>query len=131
MAKSKTYDEFVEKFKPKLTTDEYYTLEEVYAVVLDWVRRNSVVPFDDAQVMRPFRPGGDYQAEDYDGRVVIDNPPFSILSSIVRWYTEHGVRFFLFAPAQTLLVAVYVVHHEHAPRRIRPIQRPRAGPGDI
>ena len=105
MVKSKTYESFVEKFKPKLTTDDCYTPEEVYAVVLDWVKRNSVVHFGDAQVVRPFRPGGDYQAEAYDGRVVVDNPPFSILSSIIRWYTEQGVRFFLFAPALTLLSA--------------------------
>lgn len=32
----------------------------------------------------------------------IDNPPFSILSQICRFYTERGIRFFLFAPALTL-----------------------------
>ena len=34
--------------------------------------------------------------------MVIDNPPFSILSQICRFYTERGIRFFLFAPALTL-----------------------------
>ena len=56
-----------------------------------------------APVIRPFYPGGDYEHEPYpDGCVVIDNPPFSILSQICRFYTERGIRFFLFAPALTL-----------------------------
>ena len=33
---------------------------------------------------------------------MVDNPPFSILSEIVRWYDEKGIRFFLFAPSLTL-----------------------------
>lgn len=34
--------------------------------------------------------------------MVIDNPPFSILSQICRFYQEHNIRYFLFAPALTL-----------------------------
>ena len=34
--KSKTYDEFVEKFKPKKTTDDCYTPPLVYDAVRDW-----------------------------------------------------------------------------------------------
>ncbi len=53
--------------------------------------------------MRPFYPGGDFEAVDYGPNdVVVDNPPFSIITRIVRWYTERGVRFFLFAPYLTL-----------------------------
>ena len=53
--------------------------------------------------MRPFWPGGDYQRENYPaGCVVVDNPPFSILSQICRFYNAHGVKYFLFAPALTL-----------------------------
>ena len=56
-----------------------------------------------APVVRPFYPGGDYERETYpDGCVVIDNPPFSILSQICRFYMERGIRFFLFAPSLTL-----------------------------
>lgn len=33
---------------------------------------------------------------------MVDNPPFSILSEILRWYDENGVKFFLFAPTLTL-----------------------------
>ena len=54
-------------------------------------------------MIRPFYPGGDYEHETYpDGCVVIDNPPFSILSQICRFYKERGIQFFLFAPALTL-----------------------------
>ena len=103
MPKSSTYEEFVEKFKPKKTTDDCYTPPAVYEAVLAWVEANSRVAFDRSQVLRPFKPGGDYESEDYRGRVVIDNPPFSILSKIVNFYLGRGVKFFLFAPALTLL----------------------------
>ena len=47
----------------------------------------------------PFYPGGDYEREEYpQGCTVVDNPPFSILSKIVKHYQERGVGFFLFAP---------------------------------
>ena len=56
------------------------------------------------KVVRPFWPGGDYEKHDYShGAVVIDNPPFSILAKIVRFYNEKQVPFFLFAPSLTLL----------------------------
>lgn len=37
--------------------------------------------------------------------VVIDNPPFSIVSQIVRFYLKRGIKFFLFAPHLTLFSA--------------------------
>lgn len=36
MPKSKTYEEFVDKFKPKKTTDDCYTPQIVYEAVKDW-----------------------------------------------------------------------------------------------
>ncbi len=96
------YDGFVEKFKPKLTTDDCYTPPAVYDVVLDWVRRTCDI--EGCNIVRTFYPGGDYQATEYgENDVVVDNPPFSIITKIVRWYTERGVRFFLFAPYLTIL----------------------------
>ena len=92
------YDGFVEKFKPKKTTDDCYTPENVYAVVRDWAIAHYGIP-PDAEIVRPFWPGGDYEAYDYPaGCVVIDNPPFSIMAKIVRFYHAQGVRYFLFAP---------------------------------
>lgn len=52
MAIGETYEEFVDKFKPKKTTDDCYTPPSVYTVISD-------------------------------GAVVLDNPPFSILTSIL------------------------------------------------
>lgn len=95
------YSDFVEKFKPKRTTDDCYTPEPVYNAVRDWVLKE-VPEVRDLRIVRPFYPGGDYQSEDYEGAVVIDNPPFSIISEIKRFYIEHGVPFFLFAPSLTL-----------------------------
>ena len=46
------YDGFVEKFKPKKTTDDCYTPPEVYAVVLDYVRERWGV--EESDVVRPF-----------------------------------------------------------------------------
>ena len=57
--KSATYEEFTDKFKPKLTTDDCYTPEEVYATVLDYARKAYSIP-DDAEVIRPFYPGGGF-----------------------------------------------------------------------
>ncbi|MEG0513609.1 MAG: hypothetical protein RR653_12945, partial [Clostridia bacterium] len=65
-----TYDEFVEKFKPKLTTDDCYTPQWIYDVVLGWVRKEYGIG-EETRIVRPFRPGGDYQAEDYSGDTVV------------------------------------------------------------
>lgn len=96
------YRAFTEKFKPKKTTDDCYTPQGVYDAVLRWViKEYDIAPT--TRIMRPFYPGGDYQAEDYSGDcVVVDNPPFSILAQIKRWYAEHGIRYFLFAPGTSL-----------------------------
>ncbi len=95
------YDGFVEKFKPKKTTDDCYTPQPVYDAILGWVRENADI--EGREIVRPFYPGGDYENYDYpDGCVVIDNPPFSILSKITRFYTARGIMFFLFAPHLTL-----------------------------
>ena len=96
------YDAFVEKFKPKLTTDDCYTPENVYEAVKAWVLKHYDID-QSAQVVRPFWPGADYKREAYpEGCVVIDNPPFSIISEIEQWYMKNGIRFFLFAPALTI-----------------------------
>ena len=98
---SEEYQAFVEKFKHKLTTDDVYTPENIYNALLGWARKH--YDLGAAQIVRPFYPGGDYQSADYpDGCVVVDNPPFSILSEICAWYEERGVRYLLFAPGLTL-----------------------------
>ena len=95
------YQAFVDKFTPPKTTDDCYTPVNIYETVKAWVLQR--YELGKPEVIRPFYPGGDYTAETYPkGCVVIDNPPFSILSDICRWYQEHGVRFFLFAPAVSL-----------------------------
>ena len=95
------YQAFVEKFKPKKTTDDCYTPEPVYKAVRTWaVQRYGL---EGRPVVRPFYPGGDYERFDYpEGCVVIDNPPFSILSQICRTYEALEIPFFLFAPTLTL-----------------------------
>nr|DAE53159.1 MAG TPA: DNA N-6-adenine-methyltransferase [Caudoviricetes sp.] len=98
--KSKTYEEFVEKFKPKKTTDDCYTPPTIYEVVKQWACDEYGI--DPDKIVRPFYPGGDYEAFPYpDGAVVVDNPPFSILAGICTFYLEHGIPFFLFAPSLT------------------------------
>lgn len=96
------YDGFVEKFKPKKTTDDCYTPENVYNAVRDWAVNE--YGLEGREIVRPFWPGADYQAFDYPpGCVVIDNPPFSIISEIVKWYAANGVDYFLFSPYLTNL----------------------------
>ena len=98
---SEEYQEFLDKFTPAKTSDDCYTPANIYAAVKAWaLKRYSL---EAAEVIRPFYPGGDYQKAAYpEGSVVIDNPPFSILSEICKWYQEHSVRFFLFAPGTSL-----------------------------
>ncbi len=100
--KKTDYESFVEKFKPKKTTDDCYTPSHVYDVVLQWVRSNCNID-DRCNIVRPFYPGGDYEAYEYkENDVVVDNPPFSIITKITRYYVNHGIRFFLFAPHLTV-----------------------------
>lgn len=88
------YRDFVEKFKPQKTTDDCYTPQPVFDAVADWVANE--YGFDRTQFVRPFWPGGDYERADYpDSCVVVDNPPFSILSEIVRFFQAENIRFFL------------------------------------
>lgn len=90
------YFAWLQKFDKKFTTDETFTPPAVYQVVQDWVcRRYALNP---ETIIRPFYPGGDYQNEDYSDRVVLDNPPFSIISKIVKYYESEGVSYFLFCP---------------------------------
>lgn len=104
------YNEFVDKFKQKKTTDDCYTPDNVYEAVAEWVSKEYGIGRSD--MVRPFYPGGDYRSEDYaPGCCVVDNPPFSILSEIERFYQEHGVRFFLFAPTLTMFSRVDGVCH--------------------
>ena len=99
--KSKKYEEFVEKFKPKKTTDDCYTPPAVYEAVKGWAVKE--YGLEEKEIVRPFYLGGDYENFNYsDNTVVIDNPPFSILSKIMDFYTAKGIKFFLFAPHLTL-----------------------------
>ena len=103
------YNEFLEKFEAKKTTDDCYTPDVVYNAVAEWVAQEYGANRDD--FVRPFYPGGDYQAYKYkSGAVVVDNPPFSILAQIVKFYVESGIRFFLFAPTLTLFSSASAVN---------------------
>lgn len=93
------YEGFVEKFKPKKTTDDCYTPQLIYEAVANWAANE--YKLDKTKFLRPFYPGGDYEKYDYNGGIVVDNPPFSILSQIIKFYVEHDVKFFLFAPTLT------------------------------
>jgi hypothetical protein len=95
------YNEFLDKFEAKKTTDDCYTPPIVFDAIADWVAQEYKV--EKAFFCRPFYPGGDYQNEKYkSGCVVVDNPPFSILAEILQFYCERGIKFFLFAPSLTL-----------------------------
>lgn len=97
---SQEYQDFLEKFKPKKTTDDCYTPGNIYDVVKAWAVEE--YGLHGRPVIRPFYPGGDYEAETYpENCVVIDNPPFSILSEICEFYNMVGIDYFLFCPALT------------------------------
>jgi len=94
------YEGFVDKFKVKKTTDDCYTPKEVYKIIIDYV--NEKCDLTNKKIILPFYPGGDYESIDYDNNcVVIDNPPFSIITKICKYYIERGIKFFLFCPHLT------------------------------
>ena len=69
--------------------------------MLSYVRENCAI--EGLEIIRPFWPGGDYKNIEYpDNCVVIDNPPFSIISKITKFYIKRKIKFFLFAPHLTL-----------------------------
>ncbi len=96
------YEVFKEKFVHKKTTDDCYTPDSVYECVKEWVFEK-YPQIKDCSIVRPFYPNGNYKEYDYsDNCIVLDNPPFSILSQIIKWYCDKGIRFFLFAPSLTV-----------------------------
>ena len=98
------YLEFVDKFKPKHTTDDCYTPDNIYDSVAEYVARTYGKSREN--FVRPFYPGGDYQRYKYKpDDIVVDNPPFSILAEIVSFYASEGISFFIFAPTLTLFTS--------------------------
>lgn len=103
---SEEYQAFLQKFENKKTTDDCYTPEGVYDAIRDWAV--NYYHLEGRTIVRPFYPGGDYQAVHYaPDAVVLDNPPFSLLSEILDFYLAHDVKFFLFAPG--LVVFNYLI----------------------
>ena len=95
------YDDFVEKSEIKKTTDDCYTPDVIYKIVVDYVHQH--YDLTNKEIIRPFFPGGDYECIDYnENSIVIDNPPFSIISKITKFYINNNIKFFLFAPHLTL-----------------------------
>ena len=94
------YDAFVDKFKPKKTTDDCYTPPQIYEAVCAWVENEYKV--NRRKFIRPFYTGGDYKNHQYPaGGIVVDNPPFSIMKQIVEYYVAKDIKFFLFCPGLT------------------------------
>ena len=94
------YNAFLDKFEQPKTTDDCYTPDNVYEAVAAFVENTYHV--NRFRMVRPFYPGGDYQAEKYAAdAVVVDNPPFSIMAEILRFYQANGIDYFLFCPGMT------------------------------
>ena len=98
---AREYADFLAKFDAKKTTDDCFTPPAVFAAVHQWAAAE--YRLQGRRIVRPFHPGGDFVAFEYQpGDVVLDNPPFSIITKIRRFYDEHGIDYFLFAPSLTL-----------------------------
>ena len=96
------YESYIAKFQEKeKTTDDTYTPPDIYEAVLNYVR--SIYPMEGKEILRPFYPGGDYEHAEYpeDG-VVIDNPPFTMLTKICKFYSERRIPFFIFGAGLTI-----------------------------
>ena len=98
------YESFVAKFNKDMpkTTDECWTPPDVYEAVVRYV--GTITDLKGHDILRPFYPGGDYINAEYpEGGVVIDNPPFSMFTKIVRFYASNGIPFFLFGNGMTIM----------------------------
>lgn len=96
------YKEFIDKFKPKHTSDDCYTPEIVYNCIVDYVENEYGLKKEN--FVRPFKPEGDYENEIYNKNdVVVDNPPFSIESQIIDFYLKNNIKFFLFCNGLTAM----------------------------
>lgn len=94
------YDAFLDKFEDKKTTDDCYTPKEVMEIIINYV--NERYSLTGKKIIRPFYPGGDFESIEYtEDMVVIDNPPFSIITKICKYYLERIIKFFLFCPHLT------------------------------
>ena len=112
------YESYVEKFTAKeKTTDDTYTPRDVYEAVVQYV--SEIYDMTDKVILRPFYPGGDYENAEYpENGVVIDNPPFSIFTKIVKFYCARGIQFFMFGPGLTIFSACRVCTAVIVPEQI-------------
>lgn len=102
---SRQYDAFAAKFARRESSDDCFTPPNIYEAVVKWCEKKYGV--DRAKIVRPFCPGGDFENFDYPPDcVVLDNPPFSILRKIVRWYSARRIKFFLFCQSLTALCLI-------------------------
>lgn len=103
------YEEWVQKFdelqnRPH-TSDDTFTPANVYKAVYKWADKHYHI--SGRPIERPFYPGGDYTKYNYrENCVVVDNPPFSILTKIIDFYIENKIDFFIWAPHLTSLAHV-------------------------
>lgn len=94
------YGAFLDKFEHKKTADDCYTPKEIMDIIIKYV--DCAYPLKDKKIIRPFYPGGDFENINYtEDMVVIDNPPFSIVTKICKYYLKKGIKFFLFCPHLT------------------------------
>lgn len=96
------YNNFVDKFKDKFTTDDCFTPSNVYDEIVKFIENEYKVKKEN--FVRPFYPGGDYQNYSYKkDSIVVDNPPFSLYNEIVKFYVKNNIKFFLFGNGLTIL----------------------------
>lgn len=116
--KHETYEEFVDKYKTKKTSDDVMTPPDVMDVVNRYVAKT--YNLDPSQFVRPFYPGGDFEAYPYEeGDVVVDNPPFSLTKRIVTFYESNRVPFFIFVQGRTITKYYEELTQIHTGRHIR------------
>lgn len=101
----KDYDTWFNNLRQNIkTSDDTFTPPKFYEAILEYINEK-IIPIDSIEIQRPFYPGGDYQkeAETYNEKsVVIDNPPFSICSEIIEFYTKNNIKFFIFTNGLTI-----------------------------
>lgn len=86
------YDEFVDKFKPKKTTDDCYTPPAIYEAVLTWCEKEYGI--DRASVIRPFKPGGVISEKITQGELLLTTRLFQSLRKSLIGTTSVALNIF-------------------------------------
>lgn len=93
-------------FKREKNNDDFYTPKAIMDIIIEFCKKEFKLN-DDVEIIRLFNNETNFLSLDYENKIVIDNPPFSILSQILEFYNKNNIKYFLFANAKSGIKSYY------------------------